>query len=258
MPEQVAPPPAPDAATPEPAVETPQAAAPQQAKPESAAETPPASSRAEPPSRPPSSSRPPSRSRPPRPPPAAPSRRRRSPVRRRLLGIVGAILAVVVVAGLKFGVASAIGNYFNKDETADAKAGDCIAELPEVTGTEQEKVDGAKVVECTSTDAAYNVVGRVDGQSEAQAKAGTACDPVLQGGPGGLHLLQHRAGQDGLPALPDQEGLTTASDPAHDGGGSRPAPPSAYPESPAGEQEVNATVPASSRRPRPAWQATGT
>ncbi|MEU4550901.1 hypothetical protein EV382_6006 [Micromonospora violae] len=140
MSEQVASSPAPDAATPESAVETPQAAGPQPTVESSSAE-----------------------------PKAEKSGGRKA------LGVVGAILAVVVIAGLKFGVASAIGNYFNKDETADAKAGDCIAELPEVSGAEQEEVDGAKVVECTSTEAAFNVVGRVDGQSEAQAKADTTC-----------------------------------------------------------------------------------
>ncbi|MCG5444675.1 hypothetical protein NIE79_002833 [Micromonospora sp. NIE79] len=166
MPEQVAPPPAPDAATPEPAVETPQAAAPQQAKPESAAETP---QPAAPQQQQPAESEPAVET----PQPAEPKAEKSGA--KKALGIVGAILAVLVVAGLKFGVVSAIGNYFNKDETAAAKTGDCIAELPEVTGTEQEEVDGAKVVECTSTDAAYNVVGRLDGQSEAQAKADTTC-----------------------------------------------------------------------------------
>ncbi|WP_430499994.1 LppU/SCO3897 family protein [Micromonospora trifolii] len=159
MPEQVAPPPAPDAATPEPAVETPQAAEPQpaaQPQPQPAAETPQ-----------------PAGQQPAEPQPAEPKAEKSGA--KKALGIVGAILVVVVIAGLKFGVVSAIGNYFNKDETAAAKTGDCIAELPEVTGTEQEEVDGAKVVECTSTDAAYNVVGRLDGQSEAQAKADTTC-----------------------------------------------------------------------------------
>ncbi|MFI6259065.1 hypothetical protein ACIBCL_23595 [Micromonospora zamorensis] len=113
------------------------------------------------------------------------------------LGIVGAILAIVVVAGLKFGLASAIGGYFNKDETADAKAGDCIAELPEVTGTGQEKVDGAKVVECTSTDAAYTVVGRVNDQSEAQAKAGTACDSFFQNDEEGYIFSSVEPGKSG-------------------------------------------------------------
>ncbi|MET8040003.1 hypothetical protein ABZU25_03940 [Micromonospora sp. NPDC005215] len=99
---------------------------------------------------------------------------------KKALGIAGAILAVVVVAGLKFGVVSAIGNFVNKDETAAAKAGDCIAKLPEVTGTKQEKVTDARIVACTSTEAAYNVVGRVEDQTEAQARAGTACEQYFK------------------------------------------------------------------------------
>lgn len=140
--------PAPDAETPEPVVETPQAAVPQQAKPESASETPQAAAPQQAESQPAVET----------PQPAEPKAEKSGS--KKALGIIGAILAIVVIAGLKFGVGSAIGNFFNKDETADAKTGDCIAELPEVTGTEQEEVDGAKVVECTSTDAAYNVVGR--------------------------------------------------------------------------------------------------
>ncbi|MEU1588922.1 hypothetical protein [Micromonospora sp. NPDC005710] len=116
---------------------------------------------------------------------------------KKALGIVGAILVIVVIAGLKFGVASAIGNFFNKDETAAAKTGDCIAELPEVTGTEQEKVDGAKVVECTSTDAAYTVVGRVDGQTEAQVKADTTCTQFFKEGQEGYIFSSIEPGKTG-------------------------------------------------------------
>ncbi|MBG6067886.1 LppU/SCO3897 family protein [Micromonospora ureilytica] len=202
MPEQVAPPPAPDAETPEPVVETPQAAVPQQAKPESASETPQAAA-------PESASETPQQA---APQAAAPQQAESQPAvetpqpaepkaeksgSKKALGIIGAILAIVVVAGLKFGVASAIGNFFNKDETADAKTGDCIAELPEVTGTEQEEVDGAKVVECTSTDAAYNVVGRVDGQSEAQAKADTTCTQFFTEGQEGYIFSSIEPGKTG-------------------------------------------------------------
>ncbi|MFG3697416.1 hypothetical protein ACGF5C_05765 [Micromonospora sp. NPDC047620] len=111
-------------------------------------------------------------------PPAEPETKKSGS--KKVLGIVGAIVAFLVIAGLKFGVGSAIGNFLNKDETADAKVGDCIAELPEVTGTKEEEVDGAKVVECTSTDAVYNVVGRVDGQTEAQARSGEACEQYIK------------------------------------------------------------------------------
>ncbi|MDG4807928.1 hypothetical protein O7634_14320 [Micromonospora sp. WMMD1120] len=191
MSEQVAPSSAPDAAAPEPAVETAKptpaqpaksdGAAPDAAKltssaPDAAAPTTPAPDAAKPDEVKPEAEK---------------------SGAKKALGVVGAILAVVVIAGLKFGVASAIGNYFNKDETADAKTGDCIAELPEVTGTEQEEVDGAKVVECTSTDAAYNVVGRVDGQSEAQAKADTTCTQFFKEGEEGYIFSSIEPGKTG-------------------------------------------------------------
>ncbi|MGQ5260305.1 LppU/SCO3897 family protein [Micromonospora sp. ZYX-F-536] len=129
------------------------------------------------------------------PPPSEPEAKKSGG--KKALGIIGAIVVFLVIAGLKFGIGSAIGNYLNKDETADAKAGDCIAELPEVTGTEEEEVNGAKVVECTSTDAAYNVVGRVDGQTETQAKAGTACDQYLKEGEEGYLFYSIKPGKTG-------------------------------------------------------------
>ncbi|MEU1400310.1 hypothetical protein ABZ403_30145 [Micromonospora zamorensis] len=196
MPDQVAPPSAPDAAAPQPAVETPQptpaqpqaatsdTAEPQAAKPGTADPQAAKPEAVDPPAATSDAAEPQAATSDAAVPPATATATAEPEAKKsggmKVLGIVGAILAIVVVAGLKFGLASAIGGYFNKDETADAKAGDCIADLPEVTGTKQEKADGAKVVECTSTDAAYTVVGRVNDQSEAQAKAGTACDQFFQ------------------------------------------------------------------------------
>jgi hypothetical protein len=164
--EQVAPHPASDAAPAQPAAETPaQPAAETPAQP--AAETP---------------------------PPAEPEGKSGA---KKALGIIGAIVIFLVIAALKFGLGTAIGNFVNKDETADAKAGDCIAELPEVKGDKEEKVDGAKVVECTSTDAAYNVVGRVDGQTEAQAKADTTCTEFFKEGEEGYVFYNIESGKKG-------------------------------------------------------------
>lgn len=112
---------------------------------------------------------------------------------KKVLGIVGAIVVFLVIAGLKFG----LGNVLNKDETAEAKAGDCIAELPEITGTEEEEVDNAKVVDCTSTEAVYNVVGRVDGQTEAQAKTGEACEQYIKEGEDGYVFYSIEPGKKG-------------------------------------------------------------
>ncbi|MEV4494792.1 hypothetical protein AB0J84_03700 [Micromonospora arborensis] len=176
MSEQVAPPTAADAAPAEPAVETPQPAEPQAAGSQPAGSAAAGSQPAE---------------------AQAPEQEAKKPGAKKALKIAGAVLVFVVVAGLKFGVASAIGNYFNKDETADAKAGDCIAELPEVTGTEQETVDGAKVVDCTSTDAAYSVVGRVNDQTKAQANADTTCEQYFKEGEQGYIYSSIEPGKTG-------------------------------------------------------------
>ncbi|MER7458313.1 hypothetical protein [Micromonospora sp. NPDC126480] len=125
-------------------------------------------------------------------PPPAPEPAKKSGGKK-VLGIVGAIVVGLVIVGLKFGV----GSLLNQDETAEAKAGDCIAELPKVTGTEAKKVDGAKVVECTSTDAAYEVVGRVDGQTEAQAREGAACDQFFTEGQEGWVFSSIEPGKTG-------------------------------------------------------------
>ncbi|MEH1167598.1 hypothetical protein V6V47_19655 [Micromonospora sp. CPCC 205539] len=159
MSEQVAPPPASDAAQPQPAVETP---------PSPAVETP---------------------------SPVEPEAKKSGAGK--VLGIVGAIVVIVIIGALKFGIGSLIGNALNKDETADAKAGDCIAELPEVNGTEEEEANNAKVVECTSTDAAYSVVGRVEGQTEAQAKEGAACQQYLKEGQEGYLFYSIKPGKTG-------------------------------------------------------------
>ncbi|ABP53374.1 LppU/SCO3897 family protein [Salinispora tropica] len=97
--------------------------------------------------------------------------------RKKVLGIVGAIVAFLVIAGLKFGIGTVLSG---TDETAEAKAGDCIAELPTTIGDELEEVDGGKVVDCASAEATYKVVGRADDQTEEQAASGEACDQFFQ------------------------------------------------------------------------------
>lgn len=97
--------------------------------------------------------------------------------RKKVLGIVGAIVAFLVIAGLKFGLEAVLRGL---DETAEAKAGDCIGELSTISGDEMEAVDGGKVVDCASAEARYKVVGRAEDQTEAQAESGEACDQFLQ------------------------------------------------------------------------------
>lgn len=97
--------------------------------------------------------------------------------RKKVFGIVGAIVAFLVVVGLKIGLGAVLGG---TDETAEAKVGDCIAELPTTIGEEMEEVDGAKVVDCASAEATYKVVGRVEDQTEEQLESGEACDQYFQ------------------------------------------------------------------------------
>ncbi|WP_433347389.1 LppU/SCO3897 family protein [Micromonospora sp. CA-111912] len=118
-------------------------------------------------------------------------------VGRKVLGVVGVLLAVGVVAALKFGVGSAVATAFDKDGTADAKTGDCLAELPDVAEGERKDASGAEVVACTSSQAAYTVVGRVNGQTETQARTGKACEPFLQPGQEGYFFYNIKPGSTG-------------------------------------------------------------
>ncbi|MBO4208702.1 hypothetical protein GSF22_22200 [Micromonospora echinofusca] len=126
------------------------------------------------------------------PPPAAPEQKKSGG--KKLLGILGVILAVIVIGGLKFGAKSLFGD---KDETAQAKVGDCIAGLPEVAEGKEEEANDAKVVDCTSTEAAFNVVGRVENQTEAQAQLGTACEQYIKEGEEGYTFYSIPAGGKG-------------------------------------------------------------
>jgi len=81
-----------------------------------------------------------------------------------VLKIIGSIVVVLVVLCLA-------GGFFayrslTSDPTKDAKAGDCI-DKP-VASSSGDSVS-AKIVACTSTDAAYKVVGRVNDKTEAES-----------------------------------------------------------------------------------------
>ncbi|NES14297.1 hypothetical protein [Micromonospora solifontis] len=100
---------------------------------------------------------------------------------RKVLGVVGLLLAVVAVGAAK----GALHLWEQRDDAVQAKVGECIAQLPEVAEGQEKDVDSAKVVECTSTEAAYTVVGRVDHQTEAQARSGDACEQYFKEGEDG-------------------------------------------------------------------------
>jgi hypothetical protein len=88
----------------------------------------------------------------------------------RLLSILGVIVVVIVGAAIKFGIGSAL----HQDKAKQAKVGDCVAAQGKVP-TEEGKTSEAeaKVVDCTSKDAAYTVVGRVNGETNTNSKS---CD----------------------------------------------------------------------------------
>ncbi|WP_329107409.1 porin [Micromonospora sp. NBC_01699] len=102
--------------------------------------------------------------------PVPPAPAKKSPIKK----IVSVLVVIVVAVAVKFGVGAVLGG--EEDKAAEAKVGDCLAALPEVAQGEEKDAPNAKVVECTSTEAAYNVVGRIDNQTEAQAKATTDCE----------------------------------------------------------------------------------
>jgi hypothetical protein len=102
---------------------------------------------------------------PPAPFPGTPEGKPKGKFAKKALSIVGTIVIVIVIAAIKFGIGSAL----SEDPTKDAKAGDCLGVSQEVKETTTE-VD-AKVVECSSSDAKYTVLGRVEGIKDENSPA---------------------------------------------------------------------------------------
>jgi hypothetical protein len=102
---------------------------------------------------------------------APPPVKRRSPVGKLLLR-VGLALAVGI-AGV------AVKNTLFGDKAKDAAVGNCIAASGNVTSATAETETDAKVVDCGAADAAFTVVGRVDGQTDVNS---TACDTYFTDG----------------------------------------------------------------------------
>lgn len=86
---------------------------------------------------------------------------------RRILGIAVTILVVVLVKTF-------LGSLISGDPTGDAKAGDCIAIKNQMSETATQVE--AEMAECSSADAKYTVLGRVDGVTNLQS---TACDATF-------------------------------------------------------------------------------
>jgi hypothetical protein len=88
--------------------------------------------------------------------------KKKSAVGKVVLRIVGAIVVFVLIAVAR--------EAFFGDKAKDAAVGDCIASSEEVQ-TNKETDATAKVVECSSADAAFTVVGRVDGETSTESKS---------------------------------------------------------------------------------------
>ncbi|MFI6231864.1 hypothetical protein ACIBCR_31670 [Micromonospora echinospora] len=95
------------------------------------------------------------------------------------LGVVAVLVGGLVVAGLRYDVA---GRLLNPDRTAEARVGDCLGPLPDVAESGQRRAAEARVVACSAADAAYDVVGRVDGQTEEKLSDGRQCEPFVPEG----------------------------------------------------------------------------
>ncbi|MDQ7908713.1 hypothetical protein RB614_29690 [Phytohabitans sp. ZYX-F-186] len=102
----------------------------------------------------------------------APAPEKRGGASKVIIGVVG-VLAIVVLAVVAVVV---VRNVLSVDDpTQDAKADDCLANLPQATAGQETSVTDAKVVACDSADAKYAVVGRVDDVSAAQASVDEVC-----------------------------------------------------------------------------------
>ncbi|MFI7546374.1 hypothetical protein [Actinoplanes sp. NPDC049599] len=94
---------------------------------------------------------------------AAPAEpRKKSAVGRVILRILGAIVAFVIVLVVK--------DQLFGDKAKDAAVGDCVASSADVKADEETEAK-AKVVKCDSADAAFTVVGRVEGESNTKSKS---------------------------------------------------------------------------------------
>jgi hypothetical protein len=89
----------------------------------------------------------------------------------KIVGIVGAIVVALVIAG----VVVLAKNALSGPNTKQAQVGNCIGNLPEVAAGENKAANNAKVLDCADANAAYKVEGRLENKTQAEAKADDAC-----------------------------------------------------------------------------------
>ncbi|AEV81835.1 Annexin A11 [Actinoplanes sp. SE50] len=90
---------------------------------------------------------------------------------KKLLGVLGTIVVLIVIAAVKFGIGFGVSKALSGDPTKDAKVGNCISVDDKLSDKETETK--ADIVDCSKSDAKFIVVGRVDGVNDVNS---TACD----------------------------------------------------------------------------------
>ena len=95
--------------------------------------------------------------------------------RKRRRGLATALFAIVILA-LLAASGFLLWQWKYADPTRNAKAGDCLADLPVVAPGQDQQAPKARVVACTDPAAGHQVLGRVDNQTAEQARSRTICD----------------------------------------------------------------------------------
>jgi len=99
-----------------------------------------------------------------------PAETKKKSAKARILSILGTVVVIVLVLGVKFGLRS----FFDKDEAKEAKVGDCVTaqgDVPTQDGKETETE--AALIDCSSPKATFTVIGRVEGETSTSSKS---CD----------------------------------------------------------------------------------
>jgi hypothetical protein len=82
--------------------------------------------------------------------------------------VLAVVAAVVVVLGF-FALRAVLAG----DDTADAKAGDCVASVDVPEDGKSGRASGATLVDCRSSDAKFSVIGRVEDKTRAEFESDT-------------------------------------------------------------------------------------
>lgn len=99
-----------------------------------------------------------------------PTEQKKKSGKARLVRILGAVVAVAVLIGLRFGLPGLLDD----DKAQEAKVGDCVAAQGDVPKDDGKTTEAdAAIVDCKSAKAKFTVVGRVEGETDTASKS---CD----------------------------------------------------------------------------------